>query len=93
MKPIKGFLPLPCNSIPRKKESSSSHSLSLSFTFSILLFDSFFHIIYQSKIYFISTTLIYIIFVLVLQHNNNFKNECDDCVKGKKEFKGKVACV
>ena len=51
-----------------KKESFSSHSLSLSFTFSILLFDSFFHIIYQSKIYFISTTLICIIFVIVLQH-------------------------
>ena len=52
-----------------KEESSSSHylSLSLSFTFSILFFDSFFHIIYQSKIYFISTTLICIIFVLVLQ--------------------------
>ena len=47
---------------------SLSLSLSLSFTFSILSFDSFFHIIYQSKIYFISTTLICIIFVLVLQH-------------------------
>ena len=66
----KRLLTPPCKSIPRKKESSSSHSLSLSlsFTFSILLFDSFFHIIYQSKIYFISTTLICIIFVLVLQH-------------------------
>ena len=70
MKPIKGFLPPHVKASREKKESSSSHSLSLSlsFTFSILLFDSFFHIIYQSKIYFISTTLICIIFVLILQH-------------------------
>ena len=49
---------------------SLSLSLSLSFTFSILFFDSFFHIIYQSKIYFICTILICIIFVIVLQHFN-----------------------
>ena len=67
----KRLLTPPCKSIPRKERKlflSFSLSLSLSFTFSILLFDSFFHIIYQSKIYFISTTLICIIFVLVLQH-------------------------
>ena len=69
----KRLLTTPCKSIPRKRRKfflsfSLSLSLSLSFTFSILFFDSFFHIIYQSNIYFISTTLICIIFVLVLQH-------------------------
>ena len=56
-----------------KKEISYFLSFSLSFifsTFSILLFDSFFPIIYyyQSKIYFIFITLICIAFILVLQH-------------------------
>ena len=70
MKPIKDFLHPMWEHPEKRKKSSSSHSLSLSFsfTFSILFFDSFFHIIYQSKIYFISTSLICIIFILVLQH-------------------------
>ena len=74
MKPIKGFLPSHVKSSrERKKALPLILSHSLSFTFSILLFDSFFHIIYQSKIYFISTTLICIIFVLVLQQIANNK--------------------
>ena len=56
----------------RKLFLSFSLSLSLSFTFSILLFDSFFHIIYQNKIYFIFTTLICIIFVLILQQSLSY---------------------
>ena len=72
MKPIKGFLS-PHVKASRERKKALPLILSLSFTFSILLFDSFFHIIYQSKIYFISTTLICIIFVLVLQ-------QCEDCL-------------
>ena len=65
----KRLLTPPCKSILRKrKKNSSSHSLSLFFILSTLFSDFFFLIIYQSKIYLISTTLICTVFVLVLQH-------------------------
>ena len=68
VKPIKGFLPLPCNSIPRKKESSSSHSLSLSLSlsqFSYLIPSSILYI----KVRYILSLLLWFTLYLSLFYN------------------------
>ena len=69
MKPIKGFLPSHVRASREKERKVFPLILSLSFSFSqlssLIFFSSLLYI--KVKIFFISTTLICIIFVLVLQ--------------------------